>query len=91
MCLPALWNAGAEASNGVPVGNNLPVTTLPTWGNATPDNALIIYYQDDSLESVTGPTHKGQSIGSGTLYRSRLPQPDDRDRRCDAGRFIRAI
>lgn len=42
-----------KASNGVPVGNDLPVVNVPAWGAATPDNesALLVYYADDSLSN----------------------------------------
>lgn len=38
-------------ANGLPVGNNLPVSNVPTWGTSTPsgETALLVYYQDDSL------------------------------------------
>ncbi len=38
--------------SGVPVGNNIPVTNVPTWGNATPQNetAILVYYQATNLE-----------------------------------------
>ncbi len=44
-----------KAANGLPVGNNLPLSNVPTWGTNAPNNetAVLIYYQDDSLENAT--------------------------------------
>ncbi len=37
--------------SGVPVGNNIPVTNVPSWGNAAPQNetAILVYYQAANL------------------------------------------
>ena len=38
-------------ATGVPNGNNLPVTNITPWGNATPQNesAILVYYQATNL------------------------------------------
>jgi hypothetical protein len=68
-----------KATNGIPNGNNLPVTNVPAWGTSTPSNetALLVYYQSDSLinptDVITGVAH---NAALNTPYEGRaFPNP----------------
>ena len=62
-------------ANGVPTGNDIPVTHVPLWGSATPQNesAILVYYQAANLYDpndgpvITGLHQTGSNAGAGDL------------------------
>jgi hypothetical protein len=64
-----------KANNGVPVGNNIPVANVPSWGSPTPQNetAILVYYRasnladsDDDITRIAG--NHTRAINKPELY-----------------------
>jgi hypothetical protein len=61
-------------ANGVPAGNNLPVTNVPGWGTAAPlnESAVLVYYQSASLfnpkDAITTDTREATGAGRLRVY-----------------------
>lgn len=62
---------------GTPNGNNLPVTNIPAWGDANPEqeSAILVYYTatalynpDDMIEETSSTEHPGQASPKVWVY-----------------------
>ncbi|MEX1189970.1 MAG: T9SS type A sorting domain-containing protein [Bacteroidia bacterium] len=62
--------------NGTPIGNNIPVSNVTLWGNATPQNesAILVYYKatnllniNDGISIITGINEPEQIINADNI------------------------
>lgn len=67
----AVGRQKANTSN-LPVGNDIPVVNIPTWGQNTPNNesAILIYYVADSLLNLNDTITVNTNIAEGQEYTS---------------------
>lgn len=59
-------------TSGVAIGNNIPITNVLPWGDATPQNesAILVYYQADNLyneeDDITAVVNPTSAISNGS-------------------------